>query len=152
MKDPRKKVLAVSSGGGHWVQLKRCLPALEGERLWVATVEPGAASSIDCERFFVVKDASRWSKIALLRCALGMAWLLVRTRPDVVISTGAAPGLLALIFGKLVGARTIWIDSIANAGELSLSGRKAGRFADLWLTQWPHLQTADGPEYRGSVL
>jgi hypothetical protein len=57
----------------------------------------------------------------------------------------------------MMGARTIWLDSIANVDELSLSGQMAGRFADLWLTQWPHLTEADSlgqrrPAFAGTVL
>jgi hypothetical protein len=44
------------------------------------------------------------------------------------------------------------VDSIANAEELSLSGRKVRRFADLWLTQWPDLVREGGPEYAGAVF
>ena len=42
-------------------------------------------------------------------------------------------------FGSLLGIRTLWLDSIANADELSLSGVKASKFATLALTQWPEL-------------
>jgi hypothetical protein len=73
-------------------------------------------------------------------------------RPDVVISTGAAPGFLALRLGRLLGARTIWVDSVANGEELSMSGKLAGRYADLWLTQWEHLAHEGGPQFRGNVL
>ena len=45
------------------------------------------------------------------------------SRPDVIITTGAAPGAMALVFGKLVGARTIWIDGLASADKLLASGR-----------------------------
>ncbi len=31
-----------------------------------------------------------------------------------------------------------------------MSGSRVGRFADLWLTQWPHLAKAEGPYYGGS--
>ena len=77
---------------------------------------------------------------------------MARVRPDAVITTGAAPGYFALRLGRLFGARTIWIDSMANAEELSLSGQKARRHADLWLTQWEHLAKPDGPQFLGSVL
>ena len=73
-------------------------------------------------------------------------------RAFVVITTGAAPGFFALRLGKLMGARVVWLDSIANASALSLAGQKAGKHADLWLTQWPELASEDGPDYRGSVL
>ncbi len=146
------KILAVSSGGGHWAQLKRLLPALEGHRLLIATVDEKYRQEVATERFFVVNDASRWNKAALLISAVRLAWILLRVHPDVVLSTGAAPGFIAVFLGKLSGSRTIWVDSIANAERLSLSGEKAGRFADLWLTQWPHLARPEGPEFRGSVL
>ena len=84
--------------------------------------------------------------------ALSLLWVLIRERPDVVISTGAAPGYFGIFFGRLMGARTIWLDSVANAEVLSLAGRKAGRLADLWLTQWPHLAKEGGPTFHGSVI
>jgi hypothetical protein len=80
-------------------------------------------------------------------------YIILRERPDVIISTGAAPGYFALWIGRrLLGARTIWIDSIANVDRLSLAGAKAGRVADLWLTQWPHLAKPGGPAFAGAVL
>jgi len=37
----------------------------------------------------------------------------------VIVSTGAAPGYFAIVLGRLFGARTIWIDSMANIENLS---------------------------------
>ncbi|MEM9781112.1 MAG: UDP-N-acetylglucosamine--LPS N-acetylglucosamine transferase [Pseudomonadota bacterium] len=99
-----------------------------------------------------VTDASRWNKLRLLRQASEIALLIIRNRPDVIVTTGAAPGYFAIRLGKLLGARTAWIDSIANAEELSMSGRMAGKHADLWLTQWPHLASANGPKFMGAVI
>jgi hypothetical protein len=102
--------------------------------------------------FYVVNDATRWNRLGLVACALRVLWVLVRVRPDVIVTTGAAPGFFAVVFGKLMCARTVWIDSIANADELSGSGARVGRFADLWLTQWPHLASEGGPRYEGAVF
>ncbi|WP_245893415.1 UDP-N-acetylglucosamine transferase subunit ALG14 [Devosia naphthalenivorans] len=69
------------------------------------------------------------------------------------MTTGSFPALMALgVARMLLGARTIWIDSVANCQALSTSGRLARRVADVWLTQWPHLATVDGPEHWGAVL
>lgn len=79
--------------------------------------------------------------------------IYLRFRPDTVVTTGAAPGLIAIFLGKLLGATTIWIDSMANCDEMSLSGRLAERYCDLWLTQWPHLLRNDSKlKYFGAVL
>lgn len=149
----RQRVLAVASGGGHWVQLLRLRPAFEGCEVTYVTVDRAYCADLDCgARFFVVNDATRWNKFGLVRQMLSLFWITLRERPDVVVSTGAAPGYFALRLGRLIGARTIWLDSIANVDTLSLAGQRAGRYADLWLTQWSHLARADGPEFHGSVL
>ena len=145
------KVLAISSGGGHWVQLLRIAPALGGEVVF-ACVEPGYAQEVAGHRFHRLPDATRWNKFGLIKLALRVLWLLLRERPRVIISTGAAPGYLALRMGKWFGARTIWLDSMANVETLSMSGRRVGPYADLWLTQWPHLARPGGPQFRGAVL
>lgn len=156
----RVKVLAVSSGGGHWVELMRIMPAFDGADIACLTVNREYRSEANGWRFHVVNDATRWNKLAAAVMALRVLLIVLRERPDVIVTTGAAPGYFALRFGKWIGARTIWVDSIANVEELSLSGKMAGRCADLWLTQWPHLARASGPaaensrwpQFAGAVL
>ncbi len=147
------KVLAVSSGGGHWVQLLRLRPAFEGWDVVFATVRKSYRSDLEPHaRFRSFPDASMWQKHRLVFCALSVLWIILAERPDVVVSTGAAPGYFAVRFGAMLGARTVWIDSVANAEQLSLSGREAGKHVDHWITQWPHLASENGPFYHGSVL
>ena len=148
----RKRVLAIASGGGHWVQLLRLTPAFEGCHITFATTRASYRYDVDGHDFRVIPDGNRWQKRKLVRSAMGITWLILRLRPDVIVSTGAAPGYFAIRFGKLFGIKTVWLDSIANAEELSMSGEKAGRHADLWLTQWEHLARESGPHYRGNVL
>lgn len=146
------KILAVASGGGHWVQLLRLRPAFEGCEVVYVTVDAGYRPQVAPARVRVVNDANRWNKLGLLRMAAKMAFVVLRERPDVVISTGAAPGYFALRLGKLLGSRTVWLDSIANVERLSMSGAHAKGHADLWLTQWAHLAQEGGPRFEGSVL
>jgi UDP-N-acetylglucosamine:LPS N-acetylglucosamine transferase len=148
----KPKIVAISSGGGHWIQLLRLRPAFVGCDVTFVTVKGGYRTDVGDARFRVVPDANRWAKLKLARTAFSVLRMLLRERPDVVISTGASPGYFALFFGKMLGARTIWVDSMANVEELSMSGQRARRYADLWLTQWSHLAGPDGPEFRGSVL
>ncbi len=148
----RRKVLAIASGGGHWVQLLRLRPALSCSDVTFASVRPSYAEDVPGAHYVTVPDATRWERLRLLWMIVCVALLVVRLRPRVIISTGAAPGYVAIRIGKLVGAKTAWIDSIANVEEVSLSGRKIGPHADLWLTQWEHLEAPGGPRWEGSVL
>ncbi len=146
-----KKVLAVASGGGHWVQLLRLRPAYAHHNVTFVSTNAAYAKDVDGP-LLVVTDANMTEKLRLLRMFAEMFVHLVRVRPDIVITTGAAPGFAALTLGRLLGAKTIWVDSIANSEELSSSGRNAGRFAHTWLTQWEHLSKPEGPHFWGAVL
>lgn len=148
----RKRVLAVASGGGHWVQLMRLRPALNGEVVSYGSSRDPKPKEIGDARYYAIPEANRHTPIRMLRATVRVATVVVLTRPDVVISTGAAPGAMAIAMAKLIGARTVWIDSIANARKVSMSGRLVRPFADLWLTQWEHLARATGPKYRGTIV
>ncbi len=149
----QKRVLAVASGGGHWVQLLRTVPAFAEHQVTYVTVDEVYQDDVkDTAGFHVVNDGTRWNKVGLITMAMRLLIILLRVRPHIIVSTGAAPGYFAIRMGRLLGARTIWIDSMANVEQLSMSGERIGRYADLWLTQWPHLAQPEGPHYMGAVL
>lgn len=161
MTEPRptsrpRRILAVASGGGHWVQLLRLRPAFEGAEVAYVTVSDSYRTEVPGARFYTVKDATRWNKLALVQMALKLAVIVARERPDVVVSTGAAPGYFAIRLARVLGARAVWLDSIANVEQLSMAGEKAGNHLrddrGLWLTQWEHLSREDGPRFEGAVL
>lgn len=145
------KVLAVSSIGGHWVQLLRLMPAYDGDELEFVSTNKGLASTVPAHKFHYVPDGSRSSKISLLKCFFKIIKIVYSVKPDVVITTGAAPGLMAIIAGRLLGVTTIWVDSIANSETISMSGKIALKFANVVYTQWQHLE-GNGIIYKGNVL
>jgi UDP-N-acetylglucosamine:LPS N-acetylglucosamine transferase len=148
----RPVVLAVASGGGHWVQMLRLAPAFQGAEVHFATTDRSAAVQVAPAPLHVYPDANRETPFRLFLCALRLAWLVLCLRPDVVVSTGAAGGFLAIRLARLTGARTMFIDSIANARELSISARLALGVADRVLSQWPGVSNSSGAEYRGAVI
>ena len=109
---------------------------------WTAYVQgPAGLLAVlrDADRHYPLKDPTQ------------SCWALVDAN-GAVISTGAAPGYFAIRIGRLLGAKTIWVDSIANAEELSMTGKLVQRHADVWLTQWEHLSRPEGPGFAGAVL
>lgn len=146
------RVLAVASGGGHWVQLMRLRPAFDGAELHYATVDASAAQTVAPAPVHLYPDANKDTPLRLLAMTLRLAFIIARVRPDVVISTGAAGGYIAIRLARLTGARTIFVDSIANARTLSVSARLARGVADRVLSQWPAVARAEGVEFCGAVL
>ncbi|WFL75977.1 glucuronosyltransferase [Altererythrobacter arenosus] len=147
-----KRVLAVASGGGHWEQLMLLADAFAGHEVRFATTAAAQAEYFGVVDAMALPDCNLGQPLRSLGCAIVSLGHLVRSRPDVVISTGAAPGLFCILWGRMLGAQTLWIDSIANAERLSLSGRLATRIAHRCLTQWEHLADGKRVQFAGGVL
>jgi len=148
----RRKVLAIASRGGHWIQLLRLRPAFEGIEVTFVTTESGYQSMINGQPFRLVSEATRQQKLRLLMVAFQILWIILKERPTSIVTTGAAPGYIAIRIGRWLGIKTLWVDSIANAEELSLSGRLASKFADVTLTQWSHLAQPGIIQHHGAVI
>lgn len=146
-----KKIIAVSSAGGHWTQMQRLKMAFEGMQVVYVSTLDGYSKELNGEKFYKITDASQWSKIKLIKLFFELIKIIRKEKPDVIISTGAAPGALAILIGKLTRVKTIWVDSIANFEKLSLSGKLVKNITDLHITQWEHL-TTDKTIFKGKVL
>lgn len=134
------KVFAVASIGGHWVQLLRIAKALEKEFdvVYMSTHEK-CATMVEGRVYYSMNDFSRWDFYKMFPELLHSIYIIGKEKPSIVITTGAAPGLVCLFAAKICGIRTVWIDSIANVEHISFSGRIASKFASRIYTQWPSL-------------
>ena len=74
MSTPRpKRVLAAASGGGHWIQLSRLMPAFDECDVAFLTTLKSYRPEVDEARFYVVQDANLTTKLKLLAMALKVA-------------------------------------------------------------------------------
>ena len=137
----KANVLAIASIGGHWIELLRLMPIFKDNDVTFISNKENLKSTVDGYKFYTVPDANRKNKFDLILCTVSVLWFILLVRPQVIITTGAAPGLAAILIGRLLGVKTIWLDSVANADKLSLSGYIALRVADRVYTQWEHLST-----------
>lgn len=151
----KPKLLAISSPGGHWIQLTRLCERLQ-DRYDIVYAMPdnlfNTSATLRENRVYPITDVSADDKWRLIPCTLQIARILVRERPQAILSTGAAPGAVAMALGHLLRIRTIWVDSIANVKQVSRAGRLAQRFADVFLTQWEHLSDGQSILFKGAVL
>jgi hypothetical protein len=148
----RCDILAISSPGGHWVELSRLFPAFEGYSVQYATTDAGRRADVPDGAFHLIADANQRTPWLLIVCAVQVARLVLTQRPRVIVTTGTAPGFIAILCGKLIGAKTVWLDIFGLVFRMTLSGRMAKPFADVYLVQWPHLARPDGPHFKGSLL
>lgn len=158
MKSDLKLVVGASSGG-HANELLLLLDAAQG--IW--PLEPAVyvtTMDITAQGFtrfgkpvHVIGEGDRRKPFRTLGVVFRALWLALRERPDIVVTTGSMPLAIFCIWSRLLGARIVWIDSVAQVDKMSLSGRVMARVANLCLVQWPDLAVGrPHVEYAGEVL
>jgi UDP-N-acetylglucosamine:LPS N-acetylglucosamine transferase len=153
MKTKNKKILAISTGGGHWSELILMIAGLNmpGEVKYVTTLD-GLPQKEGFKNYSIIKDSNKNEKIAAIYSLIQVILITYQFKPNIILTTGAAPGVFAVLVGKLRGSKTIWVDSIANVERLSLSCRMILNIADIVITQWEHLADGKRVIYVGSVF
>jgi UDP-N-acetylglucosamine--N-acetylmuramyl-(pentapeptide) pyrophosphoryl-undecaprenol N-acetylglucosamine transferase len=146
----RLRVILAGSGGGHVRQLLDLAEAWSAYDHAFVTEETALGRSIAEERrtHFVAHAALGQAKLGspLRLVASGVrnffqsAAIVLRERPDVVVSTGAGSVFFTVLWARLLGARIVVIDSLARFDHLSAFARIAGPFAHHKVVQSPALK------------
>ena len=148
------KLCLVASSGGHLLQLVSLKAAWEGrERFWVTFPKDDARVLLTGERVIWAFHPTNRNVKNLIK-NLWLAWRVLRSeRPGAIISTGAGVGVPFLWMGRLLGIRTIYIESLTRVWDLSLSGKLVYPIVHRFFVQWPEL-AARFPKavYQGRVL
>lgn len=134
----RPRVALAASPGGHIDLLIAVAGAVEdADRMWV--LPDGArrgALAAEKERTAIVRlygfNAARllgnmWDSLRALR----------RFRPDLVVTSGAGVVVPYCLLARALGARIIYLETMARVTSASKAGRVLSRVAEVTLVQWP---------------
>jgi len=133
------KVALVCSHGGHLTEMQMLSPAFEGCECILITYR--------CSR---TEELTQWPRkyllsnigtniVRMIKAFVQATRILLREQPDVVLSTGAEIAIPFLWVGRLLGARTIYVESWCRVRTRSGTGPLVYPIADLFLVQWPDM-------------
>jgi UDP-N-acetylglucosamine:LPS N-acetylglucosamine transferase len=147
-------VLLVCHSGGHLVQLVALRAAWDGYRsAWVTDDSSDARSLLEGERVYYGFGPAARSAINFVH-NLALAWrLIVRLKPKLVVSTGAAMCIPFAVVARLRGVDVFYIETVSRVDGPSLTCRLIRPFASRVYVQWPELERrVRGSIYVGSVF
>ena len=144
-----KKVLFVSSAGGHLSQLLQ----LESwwtnhSRHWVTFDLPDAHSKLMGEQITFAHYPTTRNIVNLFRNTLLAVKSLRRLKPDVIISNGAAVAFPFFVVGRLMGIATVYLEVYDRIGSKTVTGQLCKPLSSKFLVQWPE----QAEMYKGSIL
>lgn len=138
-----KKVLFISSAGGHFNEMMRLKPLFKKYDCYFATEKLKATNNLKDkykDKFFYLiygtKDHLLVYPFKLIgNCFISLYYFL-KIKPDVVITTGAHSAGPMCCIAKLFRKKVIFIETMANVNKKTITGRLIYMFADLFVVQW----------------
>ena len=140
-----KKVIFTSSAGGHFAELM-CLEKLFDEYEYLIVTEKTESVLKLKEKYNMefLKYGSRFYPFkyifVLIYNIIKSIKIILRFKPDTVVSTGAHTGGIVCYITKIFGAKIIYIESLAKTKTLSITGKNLYKKADVFFVQWEGLQ------------
>ena len=140
MSQRKLKVCLVCSVGGHFKQLLKLAPAWEGaDYFFVLFYKPIIDQFLKKENVHLVVSPERNPVMFAINIVQSL-WVFLKTRPDVVVSTGAGVAIAMCYIAKLFKKQVIYVEDWCIVEEPSLTGRIVYPISDLFIIQRPHLK------------
>lgn len=137
-----KKICFTCSAGGHFEQIKQLKEIHNKYDCFYAITKTKSTSQFK-EKKYLLPFWGRKNKISyvcnVIIWFIYSFYIIVKERPDVVISTGAGDTVPLCIIAKLFKRKVIFIETFARRKEPSKTGKFMYKYADLFIVQWKEL-------------
>lgn len=145
----KAKVCIPTSSGGHLTHMRMLMPVIDqaADRFWVTFDKEDANTALTGERVYHCFFPTNRNLRNAVRNTLLAVRVLRKERPDLVVSSGAAVAVPFFLVGKLLGAKTVYVEVFDRADAPTLTGRLVRRVTDLFVVQWPEMERV----YPGAV-
>lgn len=155
-----KKVMFISSTGGHLSELMQLKPLFDDYDSYLVTEKTKGNLNLKKTWGDHVSYLVYGSKDHLFSYIFKFAYncikslcLFIKIRPKVIVSTGAHTAVPMCYIGKLFGRKIVYIETYANLHTKSLSGKLVYPIANLFIVQWESmLELYPKAEYWGGVF
>lgn len=136
------KICLVGSSGGHLTHLYMLKPFWQDkEHFWATFDKEDARSLLEGEKIYPVYYPSNRSIKALIINIYRAIKILRKEHPDLIISSGAAPAIGFFWVGKLMGAKTIYIEVFDRIDKPTISGKICYPVTDRFVVEWEEMKS-----------
>lgn len=134
-----KKIIGISSGGGHLLELMKSIPSsYEKEVVYLTHKNGFTIDTLKNKNHFFIIDP-HISKIKYVLNFLQSLFLFVKIRPKVVISTGAGIAIPLVLISNFFKVKIVFIETGARIYKPSRTGKFLFKYSDLFVIQYKTL-------------
>lgn len=144
MKEKKKmKLCFAASSGGHFEQIAMLKPLMEKYPSFIVTEKTMYEAGIKGQKMYYLYQVNRKDKMfffLLLLNAIKSLGIIIKEKPDVVITTGVLAMIPICLLCKLFRKKVIYIESFAKVSSPTETGRLMYKFADRFYIQWESMK------------
>jgi UDP-N-acetylglucosamine:LPS N-acetylglucosamine transferase len=127
----------VGSSGGHLTHLMQLKEWWDNEeRFWVTFEKEDSKSILKDEKKYWCHFPTNRNIKNLIKNTFLAIRILIREKPNLILSTGAAPAIPFFYIGKLFGAKLVYIEVYDRIEKPTLTGKIVYPICDLFILQW----------------
>lgn len=131
------KVCLVGSSGGHLIHLYMLKDFWKDkDRFWVTFDKEDARSILENEKVIPCYYPTNRNIKNLIKNTFLAIRVLLKEKPDLIISSGAAVAVPFFYIGKILGAKLIYIEVFDRIGKPTVTGKLVYPIADKFIVQW----------------
>lgn len=148
------KICVTASSGGHFNQLLKLLPVLNKHKLFFVTPAFHMKNILNNYETYFVKNPGR-NLLKFITHSIRSFFILLKERPDVVITTGAGLVVPICFMAKFIfRSKIIFIETFSRIDKPSLTGRIVYHISNLFIIQWKQLKKFYGDKavYGGQLF
>lgn len=145
-KNKKKKVLFISSTGGHLNELLQLSPLFEKYNYHIITEKDKSNNDLKNKFGDKISFLPYGTRAKLLQYIFIYFYLCLKTiyfyfklRPNVIVTTGTHTAGPMCYLGKIFGSKIIYIETYANKNKKTATGRLVYPIADLFIVQWKEM-------------
>ena len=140
-KDKNIKVCLVGSSGGHLAHLYMLKDFWKDkDRFWVTFDKTDANSILKNEKKYNCYYPTNRNIKNLIKNTFLAIRILCKEKPNLIISSGAAVAVPFFYIGKLMGAKTIYIEVFDRIDKATLTGKLVYPITDKFIVQWEEMK------------
>lgn len=135
------KICLVGSSGGHLAHLYMLKPFWQDkDRFWVTFNKEDARSLLENEKiYFCYYPTNRNIKNLIKNTFLAIK-VLIKEKPDLIVSSGAAVAVPFFYIGKILGAKLIYIEVFDRIDAPTMTGKMVYPITDKFIVQWEEMK------------
>ena len=139
----KRKVLFISSTGGHFCELLELEPLFENYDYYIITEKDTVTTVLKNKYNEKISYLPYCTRSKIFSYIFIYFYLILKTiyyffkiKPEIIVTTGTHTAIPMCFIGKLFRRKIIYIETFANINRQTLTGKIIYPISDLFIVQW----------------